>query len=168
MLVIKDSMVVIHLAKLFLLNDSCDYFKGVIIPERVYNEILKGKKKGFPDVPIVLNLIKEKKIGVKKVKNKELVAKAYQFNIQRGEAEVLALYWQENADLIATDDDNVRKKRIILNIEVIGTPAIILQLYKEKIISKEKIHRSISELRHIGWFSNAVLDKILLEAMNYD
>ena len=131
MLVIKDSMVVIHLAKLLLLENSCDYFKCVIIPERVYNEILKGKKKGFPDVPIVLNLIKEKKIGVKKVKNKELVAKAYQFNIQRGEAEVLALYWQENADLIATDDDNVRKKRIILNIEVIYHLYFFLFLWLE-------------------------------------
>ena len=54
----------------------------------------------------------------------------------------------------------------MLNIEVIGTPAIILKLYKNKIIDKYKIEQSISELRKIGWFSGMVLDKIMMEAEN--
>jgi predicted nucleic acid-binding protein len=71
---------------------------------------------------------------------------------------------KEKADFLATDDDNVRKKGEILNIKIIGTPAIIYKLFKEKIIGKDKLNSSINKLRKIGWFNNSVLDKILMEA----
>lgn len=165
-MIIKDSMALIHLAKLSILEKSCDYFRKVIIPELVYHEIIKGKNKGFSDVPVITELIKNNKIIVKKVKDKNLIKKANQFNIQRGEAEVVALYWQEKADLIASDDDNLRKKKSILNIKIIGTPSIILKLYKIRRINGYKTKQCILELRNIGWFSNVVLDKILMEVKN--
>ena len=95
-----------------------------------------------------------------------MIRKANQFSIQGGEAEVVALYWQEKADIIATDDDNVRKKRGILNLNIIGTPAILMKLYQEKCINKDKAKQCISELRKMGWFSSAILDKILMEVEN--
>ena len=166
MIIIKDAMVLIHLAKLSILENSCDYFKRVLIPELVHQEIIEGEEKGFPDVQVILNIIKNKKIIIKQVNDGSLIKKANQFNVQRGEAEVIALYWQERANLIATDDDNVRKKKTLLNIEVIGTPAIILWLFREKMINENKAEQCISELRKIGWFSAAVLDKVLMEAKN--
>ena len=165
-MIIKDAMVLIHLAKLSLLEKSCIYFKKVVIPTLIHHEILKGKEKGFVDVPIIIDLIKDKKITVKKVNNKSLIKKAEQFNIQRGEAEVVALYWQEKANLIATDDDNVRKKQVLLDLKVIGTPVIILKLYKKKLINKKKAEQCISELRKIGWFNNIIIDKLLMEVKN--
>lgn len=164
MALITDSMVLIHLAKVSLLEKSCDYFKKIIIAESICKEILKGKEKGMPDVPVITKLIKDKKILIKKVKNKNLIKKANQFNVQRGEAEAVALYWQEKAALIATDDDNVRKKRTLLDIGVIGTPAIILRLFKENVIDKNKMKQCASELKKIGWFSSTILDKMLMEA----
>lgn len=163
MIVIKDAMVIIHLAKITLLESSCNYFKKVIIPEKVYDEILIGEDKGYIDTKITKELIIKNKIAIKKIKNKNFLNGVKEFNIQRGEADCVALYWQEKADYLATDDDNVRKKSLILNIKVIGTPTIILKLFKEKIINKEKTMLSINELRRIGWFSNSVLDKILME-----
>lgn len=165
-MIIKDSMVLIHLAKLSLLKKACDYFKKVLIPEKVHKEILNGKEKKFPDVPIILELIQEKKIKIKGIKNRSLIKKAHQFNIQGGEAEAVALYWQEKSDFLATDDDNIRKKKVILDIKVIGTPAIMLKLYNQKIINKPKLKQSILELKKIGWFSNIVIDKMLLEVKN--
>ena len=162
-MIIKDSMIVIHLAKLSILEKSCIHFKETVIPELVYEEIMKGKEKNFPEIPIITKLIKEKKIKIKKVKEKNLIEKANQFNIQRGEAETIALYWQEKADLIATDDDNVRKKRTLLNINIIGTPAIIVKLYRKNLIDKNKAEQCTSELRKMGWFSNSVIDQIKLE-----
>jgi len=50
-----------------------------------------------------------------------------------------------------------------LNIKVIGTPAIILRLYKDKIIDREKIKQCVAELRHIGWFGSSILDNIIME-----
>ena len=164
MIVIKDSMVIIHLAKLSILEKSCKYFKEVMIPELVCIEIMKGKD--YPETAIVSELIKNNKIIIKKINNQNLIKKANEFNIQRGEAEVLALYWQEKADFIATDDENVRKKKVILDIKIIGTPAIIVGLYKKRLIDKSKIEQCISELKKIGWFTSTVLDKMQMEVKN--
>ncbi len=155
-------MVMIHLAKITLLEKSCDYFKKVIIPKKVYEEITFNKEK-YAEVKVIKELIEKDKIVIKQVKDLQLIKKANEFNILKGEAEAVALYWQEKADYLATDDDNVRKKREILNLKMIGTPVIIFKLYKEKMIEKEKFVESITKLRKIGWFSNAVIDKILME-----
>lgn len=163
-MIIKDSMVLIHLAKLSLLETSCDFFKNVVVPKLVYQEVIESGNV-HPDAILISGLIKRNKIKIRNVRDKKLIKKANQFNIQRGEAECLALYWQEKAGLLATDDDNVRKKGIILEIAIVGTPAIVMKLYKEKRIDRKKLEGSILELRKIGWFSNGVLDKILLEGL---
>lgn len=159
-IIIKDSMVLIHLAKATLLELSCDYFGNVFIPKKVKEEVIV---QDFPDSKIIESLINSRKINVKNVNNKSLIKKANEFNIQGGEAEALALYWELKADIIATDDDNVRKKQEILKLNLIGTPTILLKLYKEKRIDKIKIQESIKKIREIGWFANTVWDKIILE-----
>ena len=163
-MIIKDSMVVIHLAKVTLLEASCERFKPVVVPEEVHGEILRGKKKGYEDVGIIEALIAVGKLSVKRVRDKKLLKKAAEFNVQGGEGEALALYWQEKADYLASDDDNLRKKAALLNLRLIGTPAIILDLYQKKRIDRAKLEGSLQALRRIGWFSNAVLDKVLMEA----
>ena len=164
MLVVNDAMVLIHLAKITLLEKSCDYFGRIIIPELVFSETVKtGKEKGFEDAFLIGEIVNNGNIKVKKIKKKELLIKANNFNVFGGEAEAVALYWQEKADLIATDDDNVRSKKELLEINLIGTPAIILSLYNNKKIEKDKATQAINKLRKIGWFSNEVLDRILTE-----
>lgn len=163
-MIVKDSMVLIHLAKITLLEKSCDYFKDVIIPEKVYNETVSMEEK-YEESVLIKELCEDGKIKVKKMINTILVNKANQYNIQRGEAEAVALYWQENADFIATDDDNVRKKRLLLNLNIIGTPSILLRLYTTNKIRKEKFKEAVDELRKIGWFSSALLDKVLMEGL---
>lgn len=163
-MIVKDATVIIHLAKITLLEKSCDYFNDVAIPDLVYKETV-GTEKEYPEAIIIKELMEKGKIEVKKIGNKMLINKANQYNIQKGEAESVALYWQEKADLLATDDSNVRKKGIIMNLSIIGTPAIIFKLYSKNIINKEKFKESISQLRKIGWFSNAVLDKVLMKVL---
>ncbi|MBI4176675.1 MAG: hypothetical protein HY518_05695 [Candidatus Aenigmarchaeota archaeon] len=163
MLIVKDSMVLIHLAKTSLLKSSCSCFGNVIIPEEVFRETVEeGMSRGYGDAMTISNLIKEKAIAVKKAKD-AFVRKANQFNIQRGEAEAVALYWQEKADMLATDDDNVRIKKAALGINMAGTPAIILTLHKKGLIKKEKVHEAVKTLRKIGWFSGSILDSMLME-----
>lgn len=163
-MIVKDAMVAIHLAKITLLEKSCERFKPVLISEEVHQEILEGGKKGYEDVQIIQELIKIGEVSVRHVRDKKLLKRAREFNVQRGEAEALALYWQEKADYLASDDDNLRKKSTLLNLKLIGTPAIILKLYKDKLIDKHKLQDSLQALRKIGWFSNAVIDTIFMEA----
>ena len=165
-MIIKDSMVVIHLAKITLLESSCDYFKRVVIPKKVYEEIMKGKEKNYAEIAIIEASIENKRIIVKSVEKEEFIDKAMAFNIQGGEAEAVALYWQENADYLATDDDNVRKKKEILKLNLLGTPSILLLLYRQKVIKKEKCLEAIQKLKRIGWFNNMIIDKMTMEIEN--
>jgi len=164
-MLVKDSMVIIHLAKITLLEKSCEYFKKVIIPQKVYEEIVAGKGK-FAEVRIIEEMINSKKIMLKTVKNTNLLKKTSEFNLQEGEAEAVALYWQEKAQYLATDDDNVRGKKELLDLNLIGTPAIILKLFKDKKIDAKKAKQSAEKLRKIGWFSSEVIDRIIMEVEN--
>ncbi len=154
-------MVLIHLAKSGLLESSCQYFGYVTIPEAVFKETVEvGKQKGFPDANVIEQQIMSENIKVQKIKQKELITKANEFNIFDGEAEAVALYWQEKAELLATDDENVRNKKEILKISVVGTPAIIMEMFKAKKISGTEVHQAISILKKNAWFSTTTFDKM--------
>jgi len=127
---------------------------------------MKGKEKNYAEIAIIEASIENKRIIVKSVEKEEFIDKAMAFNIQGGEAEAVALYWQENADYLATDDDNVRKKKEILKLNLLGTPSILLLLYRQKVIKKEKCLEAIQKLKRIGWFNNMIIDKMTMEIEN--
>lgn len=157
-------MVLIHLAKISLLESSCDYFGKVIIPQAVFAETIEaGKRKDAQDAFLIEEVVRKGSIQVRNVLKKNLVEKANQFNIFGGEAEAVALCWQEEAKFLATDDDNVRSKKAILGAKLIGTPAIILALHKKKFIGAEKTKEALGRLRKIGWFSSEIIDRALME-----
>lgn len=165
MIVVNDAMVLIHLAKAGLLETSCDYFQQMLIPPLVHHEVTRG---GHADSIIIVTLIRKKKILVEKINQLHLIQQAKEFNIQRGEAEAVALYWERRADLLATDDDNVRKKKHILQLNIIGTPVIILKLYLEQKITKERLNEAILLLKRVGWFTSTIWDKIQMEVEQHE
>lgn len=165
MLVVKDAMILIHLAKLTLLETACEYFGDVRIPRSVEAETVDaGRSHGYPDATVIAESVSDGAIEVQDVTDVDLVERANQFNVQGGEAEAVALAWELDADLLATDDDNVRRKDSLLGLRIVGTPAILLALFEDGWIDAAKLDRAVETLRDIGWFSAAVLDKLLLEA----
>ncbi|CAG0965200.1 hypothetical protein METP2_01045 [Methanosarcinales archaeon] len=161
MLIVKDSMILIHLAKMQILADSCRHFGKVLIPTKVYEEtVINGKKKGHPDSLIIEQTVTNSLIKIKGVKNKKKVNDLRIFGLHLGEAEAIALYFQEKARLLATDDDTCRKNRIILGINIIGSPAIVIMLFKNALITRNKAFDCISSLETIGWFDIEVINKM--------
>ncbi len=164
MLVVKDSMILIHLAKTSILESSCEFFEEVMIPRKVWKETVEiGKKEKYPDAALIEELIEVDMIDVVEVQEQDLIDRARKFNIQGGEAEAVAVYWEKDADILATDDDNVRSKAELLNLDLIGTLPILVKMFRDDRISKDKIARSLDILQDIGWFSSAVLDKTRME-----
>ncbi len=158
MLIVKDSMILIHLAKMQILTDSCRYFGNVLIPTKVYAEtVTKGKEKGHPDALIIEKTIATNLIKIKEVRNKKRVDNLKIFGLHLGEAEAVALYFQEKAQFLATDDDTCRRNRIILGINIIGSPAIVLALFKKGMITRHKALDCVSALETIGWFDTEVM-----------
>lgn len=161
MIVIKDSMVLIHLAKMAIFADSCRYFGNILIPEKVYEEtVLKGKEKGYPDSIIIEQSIKGDLIKIKGVMDKRRVDNLRLFGLHLGEAEAVALYFQEKARYLATDDDTCRRNRIILGINIVGSPAIILTLLRKGLITRQKASDCVSALETIGWFDTDIIHEM--------
>lgn len=165
---VADAMVLIHLAKTTVLERACEHFAPVLAPPAVRDEVLAGKRRGHTDATLVEGLVKEGAIQVREVTDATLRARAGQLNLQGGEAEAVALCWQEGVRRLATDDDNVRRKRLILGLDVVGTPAMLLALYKAGRIDRAKLSAALDELERIGWFGQPVLDKVRLEVERWE
>lgn len=164
MLVVKDAMVLIHLAKLTVLGTACAHFGDVAVPTRVHEETVDaGRDRGYPDAEVIAEAVDAGHVDVLEVGADHLVERAHRYNLQGGEAAAVALYWECDADLLASDDDNVRRKRTVLDLDLIGTPSILADLFDAAAIDERKLRRALDELREIGWFSAGLLDKIELE-----
>lgn len=158
-------MVLIHLAKMALLGTSCQVFGPIKVPPRVRDEVLAGKEKGYPDAVVVERHLDEGDLHVVDLAPaaQEDLDELDKLSVRGGEAHAIALCWQEGIDRLATDDDNVRSKQEILGVQCVGTPAILLGLHKRGAIGHEKVDRGLDVLERVGWFSQAVLDKVRME-----
>ncbi len=161
MIIVKDSMILIHMAKMQILTDSCRHFGNVVIPTRVYEEtVINGKKKDHPDALIIEQAISSDLIEIREVKDQKKVDNLRIFGLHLGEAEAVALYFQERAQFLATDDDTCRRNRIILGISIIGSPAIVIMLFRNSLITKSKALDCVSSLATIGWFDMEVIHEM--------
>ena len=163
-LVVKDSMVLIHLASTAVLREACVMFSRVIISPAVHSEVVeRGIKKGRPDAYVVQRLESEKYIHVVSVVDRQLMEELEKYGLQGGELESVTLYLQEKADLIASNDDRVRRLRLILNLNLVSSPEIVFMMAKNEVISKGKAIDCLLELKEIGWFTPNVIDVIVEE-----
>ncbi len=115
MIVVTDSTILIGLAKLGKLTLLKETFSNVSIPEEVFKEVVeRGKNRPGSE------LIKESPwIETKSVKDKTQV-NFLMGSLERGEAEVLALARELEADLILLDEGKARKSAIIAGFNVMG------------------------------------------------
>lgn len=164
MLIVKDSMVLIHLGSAGILREACIMFGRVIIPCAVHDEVVeKGIERKHPDALVVKKIIEERLIEVVPVSNVSLMNELCTYGLEGGELECVTLYFQEKAKLIASNDDKVRKLRMILNLNMISSPEIVYMMAKNRAISKTKATDCLLELKKTGWFSRNILDLILEE-----
>ena len=154
-------MILIHLAKMQILTDSCRHFGNVLIPPKVYEEtVINGKKKDHPDAVIIEQAVTSEMIKIKEIEDKKKVDNLRIFGLHLGEAEAVALYFQERAQFLATDDDTCRRNRILLGIKIIGSPAIVIMLFRNSLITRSKALDCVSALESIGWFDTEVIHEM--------
>lgn len=164
MLIVKDSMILIHLASTAILREACTMFSRVIVPPSVHKEVVeKGIEKGHPDAYVIQKIECEGYICVVPVVDRSLMSELEKYGLAGGELESIVLYFQEKADLIASNDDKVRKLRLILGLNLVSSPDIVFMLSKNHMISGDRAVDCLSALRDIGWFSASVIDMIVEE-----
>lgn len=106
------------------------------IPQEVFEEaVIEGKKRLYEDAFQIENMINRKRIIVKKVEKRELLA-----GFGKGESATLALYFQEKASAIVSDD-----KKFVAYLQKRNIPFIIPTEVIVGLVHKKKLEKSEGE-----------------------
>ena len=126
MKIVSNSSPLIALAKIRKLDILR---KDVVIPKAVFDEITKSKKEYAKE------LYEWGKDRVVEVKNRKAV-EYLEMIVDKGEAEMITLAEEMNAEVVLIDDLKARKIAKLRGLNVIGTIGVLLDA-KEKEIIKE-------------------------------
>lgn len=129
MTVVCDSTVLIGLAKVGKIDLLKQIYKEIYIPEAVFAEVaIKGR--GRPGAKEVANAGWINKKPVKDKRTVEMLAA----EIGHGEAEVLVIGKELNADWLIIDDERARAAAISSGFQIIGLAGILLLAKQLKLI----------------------------------
>ena len=155
--IVSNSSPIIHLAKIDQLDLLTDFFGELIIPPAVYEEcIMDGKGR-----PEVTRIKQATGLRVVEVANQNLV-KLLNAEIDRGEAEAIALALETQAPLILLDDADAREKARLYHLKITGLVGMLLRARKSGKIAS--LSEKLDELLNTGFWLNAgLIDRLLRE-----
>ena len=153
MIVICNSTPLIALAKINQLQLLKEYFGEVLIPEEVYDEVVR-RGSGLAGA---VEIAACDWITRAQVTNR-LAVDALCISLDRGEAEAIVLASEKNG-LLIIDDGEGRKAARQLGLKITGTIGILLLASKER---KLDLRSALDDLKAAGFhLSNKEYDRIL-------
>ena len=161
LVVVLDSMALIHLAKVSILEEIASKLE-VVVPQAVFREaVLDGIGK-HADAAVSNGLVKAGRVSVRKVRGAE---KLEDFGLAGGEAECVALCLglrrANRSCLLVSNDLTVEETAKVLGVNWSFVPLFLAVLGKKKKISREKARKAIISLEEIGWYSHRVIETAL-------
>jgi len=159
-----DSSSLILLAKLSILDKFLQSLKTkLVITDEVEMECVL---KDTFDAKIIKNRIEEEAINKKRISNKKMCSKIMEdFNVGKGEAETIALCLENKLDII-TDDKKAINACRVLKIKFTTIPNILVEMSREKIITKSQAGAYAVKLEKIGRYKKEIIEKIKEDIKN--
>ena len=158
MIVVADAGPIIHLSQLGHLDLVPALFGRVIVPRRVYDEIVQAGK----GLPGSTELQGAPWVDLDERDLRTAVARLLRNHLDAGEAEALGLALEVQADLVLSDDRQARIAAESLGLRVQGTLGILLEARRQgkiQVLAPLLIH-----LRAKGvWLSDALIERVLQE-----
>lgn len=131
-MIVTNSTVLIFLSKLHKLDWLKLFYRKVLIPQAVYNEVvIEGKKHNHLDYLEVERAISDGWIGVEKIIPLSILMG---IGIDQGELEAISLAHKKKCDILL-DQDHARAAAQIVHLQPHGTLFILLKALKKKLIS---------------------------------
>ncbi len=152
--VISNSSPIIHLAKIGRLELLESFFGVVTIPSAVYDECVTqgGGREEVKDIENASWL------RVEKASDQNLVT-LLRSELDRGEAEAIALALERNAALILLDDAEGREKARLYDLPITGTVGLLLRAKREGLLGS--FGDTLLKLRQSGfWMSDALAERL--------
>ncbi len=151
--IISNTTPIISLLKVDKLNLLKELYERVIVPTAVYLEIENGKEKQYYQ-----DLTQIDWIEIQEIRNPD--SRAYFLDLDDGEAEVLILAKELNADLVIMDEIMGRRYSKQLEFNLTGTIGILLKSKEKGLI--ESIKDLLTELMKKGtWLSPKLISKAI-------
>lgn len=119
MIVVSNATILIGLARINKLNLLKKLFSKVYIPDSVFSELTRTGKTGASDIR------KASYLERRSPKDEKEVALLLG-SLDGGEAEVLVLSKELDADLVLLDEEKARKAVVIAGFEVMGLMGVLL------------------------------------------
>jgi predicted nucleic acid-binding protein len=131
MIIVSDASPIIALAVCNKLDLLDKLFDRIYLPQAVFNELAIHEK---PKARDIIEWARDKVIPVKNFS----VITALSMNLDPGESEALALYWETEADFLLIDEKRGRIIAMRNGIKTIGTVGILLSSKQKELISSVK------------------------------
>ena len=134
-----------------------------IIPQEVYNEaVIKGIKIKSKDAYLLETNINNNLIKIKKIKDEKRINDIIkEFGLGRGESEAIALFLQENADILAADDHKAINVCKIYRIPFMTALTFVVSASDIKLIAKDEAKEMIKDLGVYGRYKYELIYKAL-------
>jgi uncharacterized protein len=163
MAVVSNTSPILNLAIVALLFLLREQFEVITIPSAVSDELRYWED--LPGSRLVREAIEAGWIQVREVKDHSLV-QSLRRDLDKGEAEAIALAVQLNADRVLLDEREARKASKFMGLKVLGVIAILIRAHNMGKLASLK--DAMEELRReAGFFIKADLfDKVLNDMHN--
>jgi len=121
------------------------------IPPKVFGETITiPKEEGYPDAFLIEENLRKGLLEVVIIEEKEDVEQMIErLGIKGGEADVFRMYRSGVFDVISSDDSKFLGILDALDIPYMTPSAIIVHLYKKKVLSREEAERYIINLKEM-------------------
>lgn len=155
MIIVSDTTSISNLIQIGELELLKQLYKEVIIPKEVYEELLVLTDLGFP----IEDKLRAGWIITREVKSHQLIKK-FQQELDKGEAEAIALAIELKADYLLIDEKVGREVARKNQIAIVGTIGVLIEGKKMGLV--ESIKGKMDELKKIGfWISESLYNKVI-------
>jgi predicted nucleic acid-binding protein len=158
-IVISNASPIINLAIIGRLNLLKKFWAKIYVPEAVWKEVVIDGE----DKDEVVEIKKADWIIVEKVKDHNLTLLLMQ-NLDKGEAEAIALAIEMNADIILLDETDAREAADIYKIEKTGVLGILLLAKLKNEISNLEQEIEKLKIKADFWLKDSLIQSVLRKA----
>jgi len=163
-IVVSDSGPLMALGKIGQLDLLPRLYGCVLLPTAVYVEIVvRGRKLGYHDAFLVQAAIKRGQLVAAEIRDEEMPRDINALPLDEGEKQTLCLALRKNADLLLFDDLKAREEAQARNLNVKGTLGVLVQGYREDLLTLEEFHSMIDVIndRDDIWIDEELCKKVL-------
>jgi predicted nucleic acid-binding protein len=149
--VVLDASALILMAKIGLLEEISQEL-DLHTTEEVYREATRAETY---DAQVIQQRTEDDKVIEEKAPEEGIEKILDRFNLDRGEASVIAYCREQNMDIVATDDKQAINACKILRIKFTTSLKLLERSQEKGLLSQEKALAKLGELDRYGWFKDS-------------